>query len=183
MSNSYYLLIVFILLFVNNSYCQPYLDSLKTDTSFVLKEVSVKSSVLNSYSRIDYYKLKRKILKTHRFVDSVSCIIIDLDKATNNIQKKRVLNRYFRLKHKSVKKNFSKEIRQLTRSEGLLLSKMIYREFGVTVYELISIYRGSVRARFWHKVAQIYDGNLKVKYDTENIYEDVMIESIINKYL
>ena len=177
-----FILLFFNLLFLDNVYSQESVDSTSGSANFILKEVLLESKE-SSYSRSDYFKLKRKIFKTYRYVDSVRLIINDLEYASNKIQKKRILNKYFRVKQRDVKNTFSKEIRKLTRSEGVLLSKMIYREFDVSVYELIAIYRGRFRARFWHQIAQLYDGDLKIKFNNTSIKEDQMIESIINDYL
>ena len=158
-------------------------DVILNDTTIILNEVILHSNVQNDYSVIQFMRLKRKVLKTYRYVDSIRSILTELDTSVHAFTSKRSLRRYYRLKNKEIKKKFVEEISSLTRSEGKILSKMIYREFGVTAYSIISKYRGGLRARFWHNIAKIYDGNLKVEFDTINIQEDAMINQIILNHI
>ena len=70
-------------------------------------------------------------------------------------------------------------MRNLTRSEGNILVKLIYRETKVSTYKLLKQYRGSFNAMFWQTMAKIYDNDLKQEYSPENVREDIFIEHII----
>ena len=70
-------------------------------------------------------------------------------------------------------------MKKLTKKEGNILVKLIYRETNLSTYKLLKQYRGGVNAFFWQTMAKIYDNNLKQKYDPENVREDMFIEHII----
>ena len=70
-------------------------------------------------------------------------------------------------------------MRNLTRSEGNILVKLIYRETKVSTYKLLKQYRGSFNAMFWQTMAKIYDNDLKQEYRPDIVREDMFIEHII----
>ena len=59
------------------------------------------------------------------------------------------------------------------------MSKLIYRETGLPVYEIIKTYRNGFSARFWSIMAWWYDIDLKRPYDPINDPEDQLIENIL----
>ena len=90
---------------------------------------------------------------------------------------------FSRLMQKKLMNRFSKNVSNLTRQEGVLLSKLIYREFNETVYDIITRYRGRVHAFFWNRLSKIYDGNLKSSYNPKKNKEDFYIEDILSNYI
>ena len=73
------------------------------------------------------------------------------------------------------------EIKSLTRKEGVILSKLVYREFGISVFDIIEKYKGKWSAFWWQNLALLYDGDIKSKYDPKKNKEDFIIEKIINE--
>ena len=78
---------------------------------------------------------------------------------------------------KSLKKEFSKDIENMTLNQGRILLKLIDRETGNSSYFLIEEFRGTFSAFFWQSLGRIFDVNLKSQYDPEG--EDRQIENIV----
>ena len=80
-----------------------------------------------------------------------------------------------------LKKDFklAEELKKLTRTEGNILVKLIYRETQESPYRLVRKYRGLGNAIFWQTMAKLYDNNLRQEYDPINNREDMLIEHII----
>lgn len=78
---------------------------------------------------------------------------------------------------KEIKRDFSKEVQNMTITQGRILLKLIDRETGVTAYNVVKELRGSFSAMFWQSVSVFFDGSLKSEYDPEG--DDKEIESII----
>jgi hypothetical protein len=68
-------------------------------------------------------------------------------------------------------------IRDLYQSEGKLLMKLINRETGMTVDEIIRKYRNNFQAGIYNTMATLFSQDLKIKYDPKG--EDKLIEKII----
>lgn len=75
-----------------------------------------------------------------------------------------------------IKQMFKTEIKELTISQGQILTKLIDREVGRTTYEIVKETQGGVKAFIYQSVARVVGHNLKSTYNPE---EERDIESII----
>ena len=163
----------FLLLF-----SQEELDSVIHE-DILLDEVFLESSKFNIEDQRDYFFLRRRVLKVYPYIDSLRHILNEADLSMDNFKRKRHSRRYVKKFQKKIINQFSNSVTNLTRKEGVILSKLIYREFDTTVYELINKYRGGVHAFFWQRISRIYDGNLKSSYDPVHNRQDFYIEHIL----
>ena len=72
---------------------------------------------------------------------------------------------------------FEKDIRQMTISQGFLLTRLVDRECGMTVYDIIKEYEGGLAAGFWNLVGKMFEQDLKSHYDPEG--KDAKTEELI----
>ena len=149
--------------------------------SILLNEIMLKESVRKKYSLKDYRRLEYRVLKVYPYVDTISSILNTITSDLTGLRKKRLHKRYKRKFQKKLMHQFSSSVSDLTRKEGVILTKLIYREFDSTAYEMIVSYRGGVHAFFWHRLARLYDGDLKITYNPNLDLEDFWIEEIIKK--
>jgi len=75
-----------------------------------------------------------------------------------------------------IKKMFNTEIKELTITQGQILTKLIDREVGRTTFEIVKETQGGVKAFIYQSVARVVGHNLKSTYNPE---EERDIESII----
>jgi len=75
-----------------------------------------------------------------------------------------------------IKKMFNTEIKELTITQGQILTKLIDREVGRTTYDIVKETKGGFAAFSYQLVARVVGHNLKSTY---NAREDRDIESII----
>jgi hypothetical protein len=75
-----------------------------------------------------------------------------------------------------IKQMFKTEIKELTITQGQILTKLIDREVGRTTYDIVKETQGGVRAFLYQSVARVVGHNLKSTYNPE---EERDIESII----
>ena len=82
---------------------------------------------------------------------------------------------------KSVEKEllslFTKDIKSMTTSQGLLLMRLIDRECGMSAYEIIKEYESGFAANFWQLVAKIWSQDLKSRYEPKG--KDAKIEELV----
>ncbi len=77
---------------------------------------------------------------------------------------------------KEIKEMFNREIKELTITQGQILTKLIDRELGRTTYDIIRETKGGVTAFLYQSVARVVGHNLKSTYSPQ---EDRDIEAII----
>ena len=147
----------------------------------VLDEVLfVPKPTLNNYqARKKYYILMRKVKRVYPYVREAALRMDSVQQELQVIDRKRKRRKYTREYQNFLEERFEPELRKLTRSEGQILSKLIYRETGMPVYDIIKEYRDGMSARFWSLTAWWYDIDLKKPYDPTNDPEDKLIENIL----
>ena len=149
----------------------------------ILDEVLVISTPTfdNDEARRRYYILRRKVIKVYPYAvlaaNKLDSLNLRLDKITNKRKRKKHIKNY----QKFLEEKFEPELRELTRSEGQILSKLIYRETGITVYDLIREYRSGWSAFWWNTSANWYDIDIKQPYQPSLNQEDRLIENILQR--
>jgi len=159
-------------------------DSLRTKD--MVEQIFLDEIILNSYhfsdlNSVNYHGLKHKVVKVYPYIDTINQLLNNTDSALHRIRKKRLIRRYTRRKQKKIISHFQNSIANLTRQEGVILSKLIYREFNMTAYDLIRTYRGGVQAFFWQRLSKLYDGDLKSSFRPNQNKQDFIINQIINQ--
>ena len=131
--------------------------------------------------RKSFFKLKRRVLKVYPFAIETKQKVDSLNYELNKIGKKRKKRKYIKAVTKLVKKQYTKALKNLTMKEGRILIKLIYRETGISTYDLLKEYRGWWNTTMWQTFARMYDLNLKTSFDPINVREDMFIDKIIEQ--
>ena len=76
---------------------------------------------------------------------------------------------------------FEQELKKLSRSQGRILIKLVHRQTGITIFELIRELRTGLKAFFYQTTASLFKLSLKDKYNPEDILEDYLIEDILQR--
>ncbi|MGN1226978.1 MAG: DUF4294 domain-containing protein, partial [Candidatus Cryptobacteroides sp.] len=90
---------------------------------------------------------------------------------------KRNRDKYIKNVEKELFKIFEEDIRHTTISQGFLLTRLVDRECGMTVYDIIYNYEGGFSAGFWNLVGKVFDQDLKAHYDPEG--KDAPTEELV----
>src|SRR5690606_27160697 len=137
----------------------------------ILDEVLLvdKPSFNSDEARRRYYILRRKVLKVYPYAVIAGNKLDSLNLHLAGMHSKRKKKRYIKDFQEYLEGRFEAELKELTRTEGQILSKLISRETGITTYELIDTYRSGWNAFWWNVAAGFYDINLKTPYDPENV--------------
>ncbi|HIF83969.1 MAG TPA: DUF4294 domain-containing protein [Flavobacteriaceae bacterium] len=157
-------------------------DSIPSE-SINLKEITVFPSIefKNIEDKIKYYIIKRKTLKVYPYAILASKRLTELNKRLPLIKNRARKKKYTKIVERYIEKEFSDELKKLTRTEGQILIKLVHRETGKTVYRLIKKLRNGFRAFSYSSLAKLFNISLKEAYDPINIVEDVMIEDVIKR--
>ena len=146
-----------------------------------LNEVVIYNPVefLNNKERLDYFVLKRKVLKVYPYAKMASERLKKLNSRLDKITSKRKRKKYTRMLEKFLQDELTAELRRLTRTEGQILVKLIYRETGSTAFSLVRELRNGFKAFTYNTIAKVFKISLKEKYDPLNVREDQFIEDIL----
>lgn len=146
-----------------------------TDSSDYYEEDLKPVKIINPKSSYAYYL--NRVRKLYPYALYAADVLHDLDDELNGLDKKRQIRKTSKAKQKELFKEFNYMIKDLYRSEGVLLMKLIHRETGMTVNEIIRTYRNKSQANIYTGMAKLFHQDLKVTYKPKS--EDRMIERII----
>ena len=146
-----------------------------------LNEVVIYNPVefLNNKERLDYFVLKRKVLKVYPYAKMASERLKKLNSRLDKITSKRKRKKYTRMLEKFLQDELTAELKKLTRTEGQILVKLIYRETGSTAFSLVRELRNGFKAFTYNTIARVFKISLKETYDPSTVREDQFIEDIL----
>ncbi len=150
--------------------------TLYSDTSIVRFQEYDEIKLPRNYKSA-YKTALRRVRKVYPLALHAAAIIDSLNQEIEKQGKKRLQKKVTRDTHKELKEDFKYVLKDMYVSEGVVLSKLIYRETGMTVEEIITTYRNGTQASFYTAMASLFDQELNATYDPEG--EDFILECVI----
>jgi len=139
----------------------------ETDTFIVadLEDVSVSSprqfDDRDEYRK--YLKYRRYAAVVYPYASDAIKLFREVDHVTKTM-KKRKRKKHIRRLSKQLKKEFKSPLKKLTKTQGLLLIKMIEKELDRPFYTLIKGLRGGMAATYWNQLGKLNGYSLKEGY-------------------
>ncbi|WP_405206058.1 DUF4294 domain-containing protein [Aquimarina sp. LLG6339-5] len=191
---------ILMILFPLTVLCQKEIDSIKTDsTGYVqyyiiegdtiphdaidLDEVVIlgKLKFKDRLARRKYLILRRKTRKVYPYAKLASDRLTALNERLKNIKSKSARKKYVKILQKYMEEEFTAELKKMTRTEGQILVKLIHRQTGQTMFDLVKEYRSGWKAFWYNSTAKLFSISLKEEYDPINVEEDYWIEDILQR--
>ncbi len=152
-------------------------------SSIALEEVFVFGKLkFGSYEdKLRYYILQRKTLKVYPYAKLAAERLVELNDSLSKIKSNAKRKKYTRKIQKYIEGEFSDELKKLTRTEGQILVKLIYRQTGKTAFDLVKELRSGWRAFWYNTTAKMFKISIKEEYRPADILEDYLIEDILQR--
>jgi hypothetical protein len=152
-------------------------------SSIDLDEVYVfgKLDFSNYDEKLRYYILRRKTIKVYPYAKLAAERLVELNDSLAKITKPRKRKKYTKEVQKYIEGEFSDELKKLTRTEGQILVKLIYRQTGKTAFDLVKELRNGWRAFWYNTTAKFFKISIKEEYKPDVVQEDYLIEDILQR--
>lgn len=144
-----------------------------------LKPVDIVGKDLSGISDVDA-KLKYHIRVAYPYALRTGRIVNEVDATLEKFKKKKDDKKFLKDTEKVLKDRFKEDLKNLTRTQGRMLTKLIYRETGQTVHQLLQKYKSNISAGWWQMLAKMYDINLKEEYHPESDDFDASMEKYVS---
>ncbi|MDX1667029.1 MAG: DUF4294 domain-containing protein [Saprospiraceae bacterium] len=122
-----------------------------------------------------YRRYRRYALKVYPYAVDAIRIFREVEYTTHEM-KKRERKRYVKSIHKRLKEEFTDPLKDLTKTQGLILIKMIERELDIPIYYLIKDLRGGLTATYWSTLGMLYGHHLKEGYTPD---QDPILDAVL----
>ncbi|RRQ49000.1 DUF4294 domain-containing protein [Maribacter algicola] len=191
-----FLMFVFLMFFVKTEgqVEEQELDSISEQLIILAGDSIVQSSIsleeayvfgklqFSSYDdKLRYYILRRKTHKVYPYAKLAAERLVELNDSLATITKTRKRKKYTRKVQKYIEEEFSEELKKLTRTEGQILVKLIYRQTGTTAFDLVKELRNGWRAFWYNTTAKLFKISIKEEFHPDEIEEDYLIEDILQR--
>ncbi len=135
----------------------------------------------DSKERKYYYWYYKKVHNAYPFATLASDKMTEINKDLEGIKSKRKRRKHIKKIQKFMEGEFTDQLKKLTRTEGRILIKLIHRQTGETMYEMIKEYRSGWKAFWYNSSANLFKLSLKSEYHPENEALDFIVEDILQR--
>ena len=151
---------------VNNEYFHYMIDSCG-DTLIVanLDDISITSTRTfdNDADYLRYRRYRQYAVKVYPYAVQAIRIFRETEYAINNLPN-RQSKRYIRRLQRELKDEFADPLKNLSKTQGKILIKMIERELDTPMYSLVKDLRGGITATYWNAMGKLFGHDIKEGY-------------------
>lgn len=127
-------------------------------------------------ARLQYLRLRRNVLRVLPYAIYAQKRYDQLDRDLALVDDEKIQKRLIKACEEEIKEKFTKEIKNLSITQGKILIKLVDRQTGKTSYDMVKEMKGGLTAFFYQGIARVVGHDLKNTYDKS---EDFEIENII----
>lgn len=148
------------------------LDEVVVTEKYVDRKTEERKKFLILYGRVT-----RVYPYAKEAAQNLTLLNANMAKLKTNKEKKK----YLKIVENYLENEFEDRLKNLSRKDGQILIKLIYRQTGNTTYDLVKDFKGGWKAFWATNTAKVFDLDLKKTYDPYHVSEDYMIEGILIK--
>lgn len=145
----------------------------------LLEEVVVYRDKMDSESLKRFMILQNRVYKVYPYAKAGAERLAKLDETMAMLPTKKEKKKYFKIVENYVENEFTDPLKKLSRKQGQILLKLIYRQTGETTYDIVKDRKSGFKAWVSNNTAKLFDLNMKAKYDPYTNNEDYLIETIL----
>ena len=153
-------------------------DDVLNDT-IKLEEIVVYKEKLSPEDVKQFLILQSRVYKTYPYAKLASERLTVLNKGMSSLSTNKEKKIYFKIVENYLSTEFEAKLKKLSRKQGQILVKLIYRQTGTSTYDLVRNLKSGWKAFWSNTTASMFDINLKTKYDPFEVNEDYWIETIL----
>lgn len=151
-------LIITILILFSNTICWS------QEVDSVSKNQQLDEVRYDRYFNLHYRQKLNQIKRTYPLALRAKEIIDSLDMELDSLSSKRKKKKLTKQRKRELKDEFTYLLKDLYVGEGTMLLKLIHRETGMTVSDILKKYRGKFYAKSVHATMAMYGHDTKSKY-------------------
>ena len=135
----------------------------------------------NREERRRYLILQKKTRHVWPYAILASERLTQLNERLNKIESKSKRRKYTKIVQEYIEDEFTEELKKLTKTEGQILVKLMYRQTGTTTFDIVKELKSGWRAFWYNTTASLFNISLKEEFKPEEVEEDFLIEHILRR--
>jgi hypothetical protein len=122
-----------------------------------------------------YRRYRRYAYHVYPYAAEAIKIFREMEYATDDLKNSK-RKKYIRQLQRELKEEFEDPLRKLTKTQGMILFKMIERELDDSMFDLLKDLKGGLSASYWGTIGRVYGHRLKDGYV---IGEDKILDLVL----
>jgi hypothetical protein len=135
-------------------------------------------SFMNADDYNRYQKYRRYAPTVYAYAVEAVRNYRDIEAATRD-GSNRDRKKYVDAKYEAMNAQFRNQLKNMTRTQGFLLIKMIERELKIPFFDLVKDMKGGFTAFYWNEFGKVYGYHLKDGYTLGN---DPILDAVLKDY-
>jgi len=123
-----------------------------------------------------YKRYKPIVLKVYPYALQSADLIDQMNNDLESIKKRRKRTKFLRKSYKQLKTDYKYVFLDMYVSEGKILTKLIARETGMSIHQIVRKYRGKTDAVMFNLMGKMFEQDIKSPYTPKKEY---VLEAII----
>ena len=166
---------------VNGQYFEYMVDDCG-DTLILASLDGISVSSLRTFESDEDYRRYRRYrqyaVKVYPYARQAIRIFRETEYVTESMNK-RQSRRYIRRLQRELKQEFADPLKNLSKTQGHILIKMIERELDTPMFDLIKMLRGGITATYWNTMSKLFGHNLKDGYAEGT---DMILDAVLDDF-
>ncbi|HLP94153.1 MAG TPA: DUF4294 domain-containing protein [Saprospiraceae bacterium] len=157
------------------------LEIVNGDSTFLMSLAPGRIVAKRQYKDLEEQKQFRRYVwaakRVYPYALQAVALYEDMEEETEGMNR-RQRKRHIRHEHKELKEDMTERMKNLSKTEGKVLVKMIERELNMPFYEVIRTTRGTATAAYWNTMGKIWGYDLKEGYrqGADPLLDEVFID-------
>ncbi|MEZ4687857.1 MAG: DUF4294 domain-containing protein [Bacteroidia bacterium] len=127
-----------------------------------------------------YTQVRWHVHKVYPYAVKLSAVLDQINGELTTLPDTVKRRQYLKTKKKELFEEYEDKLRKMSKNQGRILVKLIHRETGQTLYDLIKDVKSGVTASWWQSLGTLYGININQKYDPDE-EENWMIEKCVQE--
>lgn len=144
-----------------------------------LEEIIVYKQNLDPEAKKQFLLLQNRVYKVYPYAKVAAERLTTLNKTMASLKTNREKKKYFKIVEDYMTNEFEARLKKLSRKQGQILVKLVYRQTGITTFNLIKDLKSGFKAFLYNNTGKLFDIDIKAKYSPYEVNEDFLIETIL----
>lgn len=160
-------------------------DKIENDTLLSqileLEEVVIYRNKLDAAAAKDFLLLQNRVYVVYPYAKIAAERLTILNATMDKMKTAKEKRKYFKIVESYIEDEFTGKLKKLSRKQGQILVKLVYRQTGITLFDLVKDQKSSWKAFWASKTAKVFDIDIKRGYEPYSVNEDYLIETILQR--
>lgn len=146
-----------------------------------LEEVIIYRNKLDAEAAKQFLLLQNRVYVVYPYAKVAADRLTILNATMDKMKTAKEKRKYFKIVENYIEDEFTGKLKKLSRKQGQILVKLVYRQTGITTFDLVKDYKSGWKAFWASNTAKLFDIDLKRGYDPYSVNEDYLIETILQR--